>query len=321
MPQKVLYILFVFLISVEISFAQQDPQYSQYMFNQMVINPAYAGSKEAVSTVADLRQQWVSMPGAPQTGTISMHGPLPFKSIGIGGHMVYEKIGPATWSAAYADCAYRLKIGKGKISLGLSAGLVNYNFRVGEMTYKNSGEVFPNNYPGPKTTFDAGSGLYYYTRTFFFGASVTHLTAPTLFSKSTDTTDASGTTSISKVFFNLQPHIFIYTGKAFEINENFVVNPSVMIKAIQNNISSPSIDVNCNFLLAKVLWLGASYRIGYGVAGLLQYYVNPHFKIGYCYDMGFNKIGTYGQATHEIVLSYDFRVYKSKIMSPRFLFM
>src|SRR6266568_1390386 len=99
MLKKVLHIFILSFISIEVSFGQKDPQYSQYMFNQMVINPAYAGSKEAVSAVADLRQQWVSMPGAPKTGTISMHGPLSFNSVGVGGHMVYENIGPATWAA------------------------------------------------------------------------------------------------------------------------------------------------------------------------------------------------------------------------------
>ncbi len=320
MIKKVLHI-FLFCISAEICVAQQDPQYSQYMFNQLVINPAYAGSKDALSAVADVRQQWVSMPGAPQTGTISMHGPLPFKSVGIGGHMVYENIGPATWAAAYADYAYRIKIKTGKLSLGLSTGAVNYNFRTNEMLYKNSGEVFPNQYPGPKTTFDVSTGLYYYTRTFFFGASATHLTAPKLYDANFNSTSATGVTTTSKMFFNLQPHIFIYTGKAFEINENFIVNPSIMIKAIQNNLQTPSIDINCNFLLKQVLWVGVSGRLGYGFAGLIQYYVNPNFKIGYCYDMGLNKIGTYGQSTHEIVLSYDFRVYKTKIMSPRYLFL
>lgn len=321
MIKKTLHICLFLFASTTFCLGQQDPQYSQYMFNQLVINPAYAGSKEALSAVTDLRQQWVAMPGAPQTGCVGLHGPLPFKSIGIGGHMVYEKIGPATWAAGYADIAYRLKIGRGKLSLGINAGAVNYNFRTSEMIYKNSGEVFPNNYPGPKTTFDVGSGLYYYTRTFFFGASATHISTPTLFSQGKDSTDATGTTTTYKVFFNLQPHVFIYTGKAFEINENLVINPSVMVKAISTSISNPSIDVNCNFLLKQVLWLGASYRVGYGVAALMQYYVNPNFKIGYCYDMGLNKIGTAGQSTHEIVLSYDFRIYKSKTMSPRHLFL
>jgi type IX secretion system PorP/SprF family membrane protein len=320
MLKKIHHILFFSLCTLS-CFGQQDPQYSQYMFNQLVINPAYAGSKEALSAVADLRQQWVSMPGAPQTGTLSMHGPLPFKSIGVGGHMVYENIGPATWTAGYADVAYRLKIRKGKLSLGISAGAVNYNFRTNEMNYKNGGEVFLNQYPGPKTTFDVSTGLYYYTRSFFFGASATHLNYPQLYNSTYNYTNSAGVASASKVFFNLQPHLFIYTGKAFEINEDLVVNPSIMVKAIQNNLSSPSIDINCNFLLKQVLWVGVSGRIGYGFAGLIQYYVNPSFKIGYCYDMGINKIGTYGQSTHEIVLSYDFRVYKTKTMSPRHLFL
>jgi len=88
-------------VMVFATFAQQDPQYSQYMFNQLVINPAYAGSREAISSVIDLRQQWISMPGAPTTANISVHAPLKFESMGAGGHLVYDKIGPKTSTAAY----------------------------------------------------------------------------------------------------------------------------------------------------------------------------------------------------------------------------
>ncbi|MHB8261547.1 MAG: PorP/SprF family type IX secretion system membrane protein, partial [Bacteroidia bacterium] len=119
--------------------AQQDPQYSQYMFNQLVINPAYAGSKEALSTVMDLRKQWVAMPGAPQTGTMSMHGLL-FNSLGVGGHLISESIGPTTWTAAYMDVAYHFKLKRGKLSFGLSGGLVNYNINTNKLDYKDAGE-------------------------------------------------------------------------------------------------------------------------------------------------------------------------------------
>ena len=317
MVKKLPAILFSFSLSATLLQAQQDPQYSQYMFNQLVVNPAYAGSREALSAVADLRQQWISMPGAPQTGTISMHGPLPFKNVGVGGHLIYENIGPATWAAAYTDYAYRIKVASGKLSVGLSAGAVNYNFRTGEMLFKNAGEVFPNQYPGAKTTFDVAAGLYYYTKNYFIGASATHLTAPKLYDESFD----YSATQTSKMFFNLQPHVFLTGGYAFEINENIVVSPSLMLKAIQTSIQSPSVDINCNVLLKKCLWVGVSGRIGYGVAGLIQYYVNENFKIGYCYDMGFNLIGTYGQSSHEIMLGYDFRIFKTKTLSPRLLFM
>jgi type IX secretion system PorP/SprF family membrane protein len=315
MIKKILSILFL-LITVG-SFAQQDPQYSQYMFNQLVINPAYAGSKDAVSAVIDMRKQWVSMPGAPQTATLSVNGPLQIASIGLGGHMIYQSVGPATWMAAYADYSYKIKIKNGKLAIGLSTGAVNYTFKTSEMEYKNSGEVLTDQYPGSRTTFDVNAGLYYSSRTFFMGASATHITSPKLYNETYSS--ASGKTS--SLIFNLQPHVFLYAGKAFELNENIVVSPSILFKAAQASISKPAIDINCNFLIKRKLWLGVSGKIGYGFAVLLQYYINDNFKIGYCYDMGINKIGTNGKSSHEIVLSYDFRIKKAKSLSPRYLFL
>ena len=158
--KKIFYILVLFFVA-EVSLGQQDPQYSQYMFNQLVINPAYAGSKEALCGIADLRKQWVSMPGSPRTGSVSFHGPLPFKSIGIGGHLVNEAMGPSKWTSASADVAYRFRLGKGKLSLGISAGMVNYSLNLSEGDYKDAGEVFPAQNLGSKSKFDAGSGFYF----------------------------------------------------------------------------------------------------------------------------------------------------------------
>lgn len=317
MKFKHTYLFISFFQLINLGYSQQDPQYSQYMFNQLVINPAYSGSRNALNILTDLRQQWVAMPGAPQTGCLSAHGPLPSLNMGVGGHLVYEKIGPANWAAAYTDIAYRLKLGPGKLAIGVSAGAVNYNLRTNELVFKSPGEVLPNQYPGAKTVFDAGAGVYYNSRLFFFGASATHLNAPVLFNETSPDTALVA----SKTFFNLQPHIFVFTGRAFEINENVVLSPSVMAKMIQTAPSSPSVDINCNVFLKKCLWVGVSYRLSYGITGLMQYYVNDNFRIGYAYDLGINKIGTYGQSTHEIMLSYDFRIYKQKTQSPRQLFM
>src|ERR1700758_688252 len=317
--KKIVYIV-VLIFVAEVSFAQQDPQYSQYMFNQLVINPAYAGSKEALSAVTDLRKQWVAMPGAPKTGTISMHAPLPFKSIGLGGHLINESIGPSKWTSAQMDIAYRFRLGKGKLSLGISAGLVNYSMNLTESDYKDAGEVLPSQNLGPRTRFDAGTGFYYYNQSFYIGGSITHINSPNLYS-GTNALPNSGAVSAplnSTLFFSLQPHSFLYIGKGYLINQNLVVNPSIIFKN-DNYHSAGTFDLNCNFLIKQKFWLGMSLRSGYGAVLLFQYNVGDNLKIGYSYDQGFNKIGIVGQGSHEIMLGYNFSVHKSKMLSPRYL--
>jgi len=315
--KKIVYIVVMVLLGKHV-FAQQDPQYSQYMFNQVVINPAYVGSKEALSATMDMRKQWVAMEGSPRTGTISLHGPLPIKSIGLGGHLVNEAIGPVKWSSAHFDFAYRFKLGKGKLSLGLAGGMVNYNMTLTQSDYKDPGEAFPNQNLGPKTAFDVGTGFYYYSSSFYIGGSVTHLNRPNLYKDTYYFTNAASVKDTSYINFNLRPHSFLYLGKGFLINENLVVNPSILFKD-DNTGRLGTVDVNCNFLLKKKLWLGLSYRSGYGVVGLFQYSVTEQLKIGYSYDRGFNRIGIAGRGSHEIMIGYNFNIFKSKMLSPRYL--
>lgn len=298
--------------------AQQDPQYSQYMFNQVVINPAYVGSKEALSATMDLRKQWIAMEGAPRTGTISLHGPLPLKSIGLGGHLINEAIGPAKWNAAYFDFAYRFRLGRGKLSLGLAGGVVSYNMNLKQTDYKDQGEVFPNQNVGPRTRFDASAGFYYYSNSFYMGGSVTHINKPNLYSDVYYFTNTLAQPDTAYVNFNLRPHGFFYLGKGFLINENFVINPSVLVKN-DNPARVGTIDLNCNFLLRKKLWLGVSLRSGYGAVALFQYAVTDQLRIGYSFDRGFNRIGAVGGGSHEIMVGYNFNIFKSKMLSPRYL--
>ncbi len=296
--------------------AQQDPQYSQYMFNQLVINPAYVGTKDALSTVLDLRKQWVAMPGSPATGTISMHGQL-LNSLGIGGHLITESIGPTTWTAAYADLGYHFKLGKGKLSFGVSGGLVNYNINVSKLDYKDGNEPLLS-YTGARNVFDVNAGFYYYSRSFYIGGSIMHLNSPNLYKNNSTVYITPTLQKNVSLFFNLQPQAFLYVGKGFEINPNLIINPSIMIKNIEGTFVT--IDVNCNFLLKNKVWLGASYRSGYGIVGLVQLYVTDKFRIGYAYDQGLNKIGVVGQSSHEVTLIYNFtKPTKNKMLVPRYL--
>jgi len=185
------------------------------------------------------------------------------------------------------------------------------------MKFKNSGEVFENQYPGAKTIFDVGTGIYFKTKKFYLGASATHITSPVVYDQNIST----GVSSTTKLYFNLKPHVFIASGYAFAVNEDVIVNPSVLIKSIPSNKLKPSIDINCNVLLKSCVWLGVSMKMEYGFSALAQYYINEKLKIGYCYELGLNRIGKNGGSTHEIMFGYDFKMFKNKTLSPRQLFL
>jgi type IX secretion system PorP/SprF family membrane protein len=293
---------FILIASSQLVQAQQDPQYSQYMFNQPAINPAFAGSKDALCAAFSTRRQWIDMPGAPLTNTLFVHGPLKSKSIGIGGHLVQESIGPKKWSGAYADFAYRFRFGKGKLALGISAGFNRYIFDLSKLNYQDNTESINTSVNAGVADFN--TGFYFNNKSFYIGGSITHLNRAHF---------KLGANSE----YNLEPHSYLYFGKGWQLRENLVFNPSVMIKSA--NPGTAQCDINFNFLIKQKLWLGASIRQNYGFVLLAQYTITDRFKIGYSFDRGLNRIGLYGKSSHELMLSYDFNIFKSKMISPRYL--
>jgi type IX secretion system PorP/SprF family membrane protein len=286
-------------------FAQQDPQYSQYMFNQLVINPAYAGSKEAISAATFLRSQWTGIDGAPQTETLTLHGPLRKKKVGLGVAIIADQIGPKQSIGVLGSYAYRLKLGKGKLSFGLRAGVYNYVYNWNDISYKDQQDVYNTHNRTSIIVPTADAGLYYYSNTFYAGISATHLYNGRLTSVSNLNGDDA----------ELSPHGFITVGKGWEISDQLTFNPSCLIKIAEN--SPASADVNLSFMFNQKLWLGVSVRSSKTLVLYTQIHATDRFKIGYAYDFGFNKIEIHGKGSHELMLSYDFQIYKSKILSPR----
>lgn len=304
--KKLLIFAFCFVTSMQI-FAQQDPQYSQYMFNQMAINPAYAGSKEAISTSAFIRNQWTGIDGAPKTQTVSAHGPLKKKKVGLGFSVIADQIGPKKSIGVMGSYAYRIQIKNGKLSFGLRAGVFNYTYNWDDIVYKDQGDVYNTHNQTSKVVPTADAGLYYYTNTMYMGLSATHLYSGRLTSVSSMNGDNA----------KLSPHLFFTFGKAWSLSENLIFNPSLMVKGAKGSPSTA--DLNLSFLLKQRLWLGISARSTYGFVVYAQCNITEKFKLGYSYDYGINKIGKVGGGSHEIMLGYDFNISKSKITSPRYL--
>ena len=304
--KKLLIFAFCF-VSAEQMFAQQDPQYSQYMFNQMAINPAYAGSKEAISASAFIRSQWTGIEGAPKTETVSIHAPLKKKKVGIGFSVIADQIGPKKSIGAMGSYAYRIPIKNGKLSFGLRVGVFNYTYNWDAITYKDQADVYNTHNQTSTIVPTADAGVYYYTNTMYVGFSATHLYSGRLTTVSTLNGDNG----------KLAPHLFFTFGKAWSLSENLIFNPSLMVKTAKGSPSTA--DLNLSFLLKQRLWLGLSARSTYGFVVYAQFNITEKFKLGYSYDYGVNKIGKVGGGSHEIMLGYDFNISKSKITSPRYL--
>jgi type IX secretion system PorP/SprF family membrane protein len=299
-------------------FAQQDPQYSQYQFNQMIINPAYAGTKDALSAVIDIRKQWSGFDGAPKTQSFSFHGPLKKKRIGLGLNAYNDAIGPKRVTAAYGNISYILPLSnKLKLSFGIRAGLINYVFDFNKMNYKDPGESNAvSNIATNKLKPDFDAGIYLKSNSFYAGFSATHLNSAYIYNDRVTYTNLSGKQIEYDLTYKLNTHIFGIISKGFAVGEDLVINPTIIYKGTK---AISNIDVNLNFLLKKRLWLGVFYRSDATVGTLIQVLVTEKIKIGYAFDKGINRVQKSLGNGHEIMIGFDFNTFKSKMLSPRYL--
>jgi len=298
--------------------AQQDPQYSQYQFNQMVINPAYAGNKDALSAVIDIRKQWGGFQGAPSTQSFSFHGPLKKKRIGLGLSAYNDAIGPKRVTAAYSNISYILQLSsKLKLSFGLRAGFVNYVFDFNKMNYKDPGETNAfANMSSNKIKPDFDAGIYLKSNSFYAGFSATHLNSAYIYNDKISYTNVSGNQVEYDLTYKLNTHIFAIISKGFSVNDNLVINPTIIYKGTS---AVSNVDANLNFLIKQRVWLGVFYRSDATLGGLMQVYVTDKIKVGYAFDMSMGKVQKRLGNGHEIMIGFDLNTFKSKMLSPRYL--
>ncbi len=298
---KAIVSLIIALAGLQIE-AQQDPQVTQYMYNMNIVNPAYAGSTEAISLGLLGRTQWVGLDGAPKTVTFSIHSPVG-KNIGLGMSVVSDQIGPVNESNLNADFSYTLKTSDiGKLALGLKAGVTFQDLGLATITTVSPDVNFTDNINNTFPNF--GVGAFYYTDKFYAGIAMPNMIKSNHFEKQGGI--------ISKATEKM--HYFINSGYVFDITENLKFKPSVLLKAVTG--SPVSMDLSSNFLINERLELGASYRIDDSFSGLVNFAVNQNLIIGYAYDHTISNLGDYNSGSHEVIVRYDFHFYKYK--SPRF---
>lgn len=286
-------------------FGQQDPMYSNYMFNTLSVNPGYAGTREALSTLFLHRNQWVGIDGAPTTNTFTAHSPIQLYNLGAGLSLVQDELGPIRQTSIYADIAYRIKTGtKSHLSFGLKGGMNVYGASLTSLNINDqSDNAFSQNISSePSPNF--GFGLYYYTDRYYLGAST-----PKLLKNKFLNQDGG-------VEAEEERHLFLIAGYVFDLNTDIKFKPSVLAKIV--NGAPLSLDASANFLFYDRLWLGAFWRRQDAVGALAQYWITNQFRVGYAYGYTTSELTNYNSGSHEILLGYDFVFKKAKVKSPRY---
>ncbi len=287
--------------------AQQEAMYSQYMFNGLYLNPAYAGSHDYYSSTLLFRKQWVGFSGAPQSGSFAVDGPLYGKKMGIGFIGGYDKIGVTTQTDFFLNYSYHLKLGGGKLSFGLKGGVSQYKAQLTDLIFwDQQDQIFSSDLAG-KIVPKFGFGAYYYHRKFYAGISV-----PTTLAFDPGNNFNFDIAQSSE----LRRHYYVTGGYIFDLNDNWKFKPSTLIKVLPT--APVQMDLNVAFLYKDMIWLGSSFRTGDALAFIVEYQANMRFRIGYAYDMTFSKLRNYSSGTHELMIGYDFGKDFTKVKTPRF---
>jgi type IX secretion system PorP/SprF family membrane protein len=286
--------------------AQQDPHYTQYMYNMNVINPAYAGSKENLSIGMLYRKQWVEIEDAPTTATFSGHAPVG-KNVGLGLSVISDKIGPVEENNIYGDFSYTLQLGgEHKLAFGLKAGLTLHQVGL----YSDINHTLPDqNDPAfsentSNSYFNLGTGLFYYTNKYYLAFSIPNM----MKSKHLDFDGRKFGSEVS--------HYFLTGGYVFDVSDNIKFKPFFMMKSAFK--APTSLDLSTNFLFNQKFEAGITYRLEDSFGAMINYAITPNVKLGYAYDHIVSDLNVTTPSSHEIVLLFDLNFPRKVSSSPRF---
>jgi len=299
--RKFLPLFILFSVATKVS-AQQVATYAQYMFNGLAINPAYAGSQDALSASFLERFQNVGLRGAPQTETFSVHSPLVNKRIGLGFLLVHDKVGVVEQTGMNFIYAYRIPMKNNAVlSLGLQGGVSFYKADYSQLLLlQNPDPVFNENVRQARPNI--GAGIYYYNKFAYVGLSM-----PSMVNNVFNT---GGPT----VYQNI-PIIF-NGGYVFTLNRMLKLKPNFLLKIMDGR--TVELDVNASLLFDEVLWFGVSYKSSKTVAQLTEIQLSDQFRFGYSYQITAGPLTVADLGSHEILLNYRFKYYKKGVVTPRY---
>ncbi|OMP32085.1 type IX secretion system membrane protein PorP/SprF [Mangrovimonas sp. DI 80] len=300
---KRIYVAMLLLIGVQL-YGQQDPQYTQYMYNMSVVNPAYAGSKaETLSLGLLYRSQWTGVDDSPRTGTFFANAPIG-GNMGLGISFINDQIGPVKENNVYADFSYTLRLGgEHRLAFGIKAGATFHDIGLADLELTDANDPFFNENINSVTP-NIGAGFFYYTDHYYFGFSVPNMLNSVHL-------DSDGYELGSEV-----SHYFLTGGYVFQLSENTKLKPSFMVKSA---FSAPtSFDVNLNALFFERFEVGGSYRLDDSFAALVNFAITPNLRIGYAHDFVTSDIKHYAKYSSEFMLLWDINFVKKVSRSPRY---
>jgi type IX secretion system PorP/SprF family membrane protein len=304
--KKIYLAAFVMLLTYMDANAQQDPHYTQYMYNMNVINPAYAGSKENLSFGLLNRRQWVGIEDAPTTYSAS--GSMPVgKNVGAGLSIINDKIGPIEETNVYADLSYTLQLGgEHRLAFGVKGGVtlhkIDFNVIRPTLPIQNDPTFARANPSTSKMNF--GTGLFYYTDKYYLALSIPNMLR-------TKYLDYNG-----KEYGTEVPHYFLTGGYVFDVNPTLKFKPFFMVKSAIG--VKPSFDLNANFLFHDKFEAGASYRFQDSFGAMVNYLITPELRIGYAYDQIVSDLRVSTPSSHEIIILFDLNFPKRVSRSSRY---
>jgi type IX secretion system PorP/SprF family membrane protein len=303
------HILFGLFILFSISsFGQQDPMYTLYMNDPILINPAYAGSRNYLSLNGVYRKQWVGMDWQPTTTSVTINSPFLNYKVGVGFSFMNDKIGPMQQTGIYLDYAFHLNFeNNNKLSLGIKAGFTNFDLDLMNLSTTDWDQFVQTNDHPSKFLPNFGVGAYYYTDWYYVALSIPLLLKNSLDVKE-NTYDMVGREDRS---------FFISSGMVFTVVDPILkLKPTILARAIFG--APPSVELGATAILYDRVWFGLLYRIGDAVAAHLRLQLTNQFQIGYSYDLTNSDLRPHNKGTHEIMLNYVFTRRGERILSPRY---
>jgi type IX secretion system PorP/SprF family membrane protein len=300
---KKIFILILGVVSVTVS-AQQDPQFSQNMFNKLANNPGFAGSRGNIATSVLHRSQWMGFEGAPTTQNFSIDAELPFLHGGVGLNIVKDEIAQQNSLGLQATYAYRTELGVGQLGMGMSVGMFQSGVDGGDFTFAIPGDAAIPTGSVSGSKLDIGAGVYYNTQDMYIGLSSSHMTEPVV-----EWSDGAK--------YPLARHYFLIAGYTYDLNPSLILHPSIYLKS---DGATSQLDVSTNLIYNNKMWGGVSYRLDEGIILLAGMNVNEDLRFGLGYD--FTIMNPMSNSL-EFMLGYNFKIKTNKAVSkyknPRFL--
>ncbi|MEX0313907.1 MAG: type IX secretion system membrane protein PorP/SprF [Allomuricauda sp.] len=311
-PNTIIFTVPLLLMNYFSAKGQQDAQYTQYMYNTQVINPAYAGSRETLSFGLLGRTQWVGFEGSPQTFTFTANAPFGlYNSMGLGLSIVHDQIGPAVETNVTIDYSYTIDVSKtGRLSFGLKGGvdLLDVNFT--KLSLANPNDPNFQNNVDQKLQPQAGAGLYFTNDRFYAGVSVPNFLNTKHFDESSLEDSDTASIAVERL------HYFMILGHVFDLKRDIKFKPAALVKTVSG--SPVQLDLSANFMFNEKFVLGVSYRWDASISAMTGFQVSRSFFAGVAYDYQSTNIEAYSDGSYEVFLRFDIFNRSDKILIPRF---